>query len=86
MLRSQAALRGFTGSFEMSVFQTLSAGNIGQPGAPRTVVPAPAAVVAGLDWAGWVAATGEMAVPQAASSASGSTAATAAVAGRSARR
>jgi hypothetical protein len=40
MLFSQAALRGWTGSFEMSVFQTLSAGNIGQPGAPGTVVPA----------------------------------------------
>src|ERR1022692_867113 len=67
MLCIQAALRGFTGSFEMSVFQTLSAGNIGQPGAPRTVVPPPAAVFAGLDWAGWVAAVGVMAVPQAGS-------------------
>jgi len=39
MLAIQAALRGLTGSLEMSVFQTLSAGNIGQPGAPGTVVP-----------------------------------------------
>jgi len=35
MLFSQAALRGMTGSFEISVFQTLSAGNIGQIGAPQ---------------------------------------------------
>src|SRR6266516_4788337 len=56
MLFSQAALRGFTGSFEMSVFQTLSAGNIGQPGAPGTVVPAAStaacACVPGLALAG----------------------------------
>jgi len=39
MLRSQAALCAATGSFEMSVFQMLSAGNIGQFGAPGTVVP-----------------------------------------------
>ncbi|MGZ4435963.1 MAG: hypothetical protein ACXVW7_20430, partial [Trebonia sp.] len=38
----QAALRESTGNFEMSVFHTLSAGNIGQPGAPGTVVPAAA--------------------------------------------
>jgi hypothetical protein len=38
MLASHAALCGFTGSLEMSVFQTLFAGNIGQPGAPGTVV------------------------------------------------
>jgi len=30
----------------MFVFQTLSAGNIGQPGAPGTVVPAAAGVLA----------------------------------------
>ena len=34
MLASQAALWESTGSPEMSVFHTLSAGNIGQPGAP----------------------------------------------------
>ena len=39
MLRSQAALCGSTGSLEMSVFQMLSAGNIGQSGAPGTTVP-----------------------------------------------
>src|SRR6266581_3746954 len=39
MLRSQAALCESTGSREMSVFHTLLAGNIGQPGAPGTVVP-----------------------------------------------
>jgi hypothetical protein len=39
MLRSQAELRGSVGSREMSVFQMLSAGNIGQFGAPGTVVP-----------------------------------------------
>ena len=38
MLRSHAALRASTGSFEMLVFHTLSAGNIGQFGAPGTVV------------------------------------------------
>jgi hypothetical protein len=42
MLRIQAALREFTGSLEISVFQTLSAGNIGQRAAPGTVVPPPA--------------------------------------------
>jgi len=39
MLRIQAALCAFTGSLEMSVFQMLLAGNIGQFGAPGTVVP-----------------------------------------------
>jgi hypothetical protein len=42
MLASQAALYGSTGSPEMLVFQTLSAGNIGQFGAPGTGVPAAA--------------------------------------------
>src|SRR5438270_12190990 len=39
MLCIQAVLREFTGSREMSVFHTLLAGNIGQFGAPGTVVP-----------------------------------------------
>src|SRR5258708_1228230 len=43
MLASHAALCLFTGSFEMLVFHTLSAGNIGQLGAPGTV-----AVMTGL--------------------------------------
>ena len=47
MLRSQAALWESTGSFEMSVFHTLFAGNIGQPGAPGTLVPGAAAGAAG---------------------------------------
>ncbi|HSR84157.1 MAG TPA: hypothetical protein VLM11_08255 [Streptosporangiaceae bacterium] len=38
MLRSHAELRESTGSLEMFVFQTLSAGNSGQFGAPGTVV------------------------------------------------
>src|SRR5271165_4518820 len=38
MLASQAALCLLTGSLEMLVFQTLSAGNIGQFGAPGTEV------------------------------------------------
>src|SRR5271165_2629364 len=38
MLRSQAALCESTGSLEMLVFQMLLAGNIGQFGAPGTVV------------------------------------------------
>ena len=38
MLRIQAALWLSTGSLEMSVFQMLSAGNIGQSGAPGTRV------------------------------------------------
>src|SRR5215831_2417767 len=46
MLRSQAALWAFTGNWEMSVFQTLLAGNIGQFGAPGTVVPAPLGLAA----------------------------------------
>jgi hypothetical protein len=40
MLRIQAALRELTGSLEMSLFQTLLAGNIGQSAAPGTLVPA----------------------------------------------
>ena len=44
MLRSQAALCASAGSLEMSVFQTLFAGNMGQLGAPGTVVPAGLAV------------------------------------------
>ncbi len=38
MLRIQAELWESIGSLEMSVFQTLSAGNIGQPLAPGTLV------------------------------------------------
>src|SRR5580693_9324543 len=45
MLDSQAALWASTGRPEMSVFHTLSAGNIGQAGAPGTGVPADAAPV-----------------------------------------
>jgi hypothetical protein len=74
MLRIQAALCLFTGSWEMSVFHTLSDGNIGQFGAPGTVVDgetgagldAGAAAAAGA--AGAVSATGVLlrdAVPQA---------------------
>ena len=44
MLRSHAALCLSTGSLEMFVFHTLFAGNIGQFGAPGTVVPAAAGV------------------------------------------
>jgi hypothetical protein len=44
MLASHAALLGLTGRPEMSVFQTLSAGNMGQLGAPGTGVPADAVV------------------------------------------
>ena len=39
MCASHVALILFTGSLEMSVFQTLSAGNIWQPGAPGTGGP-----------------------------------------------
>jgi len=46
MLRIQAALWAFTGSWEMSVFHTLLAGNIGQFGAPGTVVPPPLGLAA----------------------------------------
>src|SRR5580700_2695116 len=46
MLRIQAALWALTGNWEMSVFQTLSAGNIGQFGAPGTTVPPPLGAVA----------------------------------------
>jgi len=71
MLRIQAALCLFTGSREMSVFHTLSDGNIGQFGAPGTVVDGDAG--AGFPAAGavpaWVvSATGVLlrdAVPQA---------------------
>src|SRR5262249_15299809 len=74
MPRIQAALCLFTGSREMSVFHTLSVGNIGQSGAPGTVVEGETG--AGLDAgaagaavaAGAVSATGELlrdAVPQA---------------------
>jgi hypothetical protein len=49
MLCIQAALYGFTGSSEMLVFHTLSAGNIGQLGAPGTVVPVTALIAAGAD-------------------------------------
>jgi hypothetical protein len=47
MLRSQAMLCESTGSLEMLVFQMLSAGNIGQPGAPGTVVDLAAAASVG---------------------------------------
>ena len=39
MLASHAVLCELTGRFAMGVFQTLSAGNIGQLGAPGTGVP-----------------------------------------------
>ena len=42
MLANQAALCGFTGRLAMGVFQTLSAGNMGQFGAPGSGVPAEA--------------------------------------------
>ena len=42
MLASHCALCGSTGRFAMGVFQTLSAGNMGQLGAPGTGVPADA--------------------------------------------
>src|ERR1700677_4206332 len=44
MLAIQAALWGFRGRLAMGVFQTLSAGNMGQFGAPGTGVPAEAVV------------------------------------------
>ena len=44
MLASHAALCGSTGRLAIGVFQTLSAGNIGQLGAPGTGVPADADV------------------------------------------
>ena len=44
MLAIQAALCGFTGRLAIGVFQTLSAGNMGQFGAPGTGVPAEAVV------------------------------------------
>src|ERR1700722_12136541 len=44
MLASQAARCGLTGNPARGVFQTLSAGNIGQPGAPGTGEPADAVV------------------------------------------
>src|SRR5215472_17352690 len=47
ILRSQAALCGSTGSLEMSVFQMLSAGNMGQFGASGTDVPGTARSAAG---------------------------------------
>jgi hypothetical protein len=72
MLRIQAALCLFTGSWEMSVFHTLSDGNIGQFGAPGTVVDgetgAGLAAAGAAGAAGAVSATGVLlrdAVPQA---------------------
>jgi hypothetical protein len=62
MLRIQAALREFTGSLEILVFQTLLAGNIGQFAAPGTRVLAraawAAAFLAAVLWAAvlWAAA------------------------------
>jgi hypothetical protein len=44
MLAIHVLLWALTGSEVMGVFQTLSAGNIGQLGAPGTVVPVPAAL------------------------------------------
>src|SRR5271156_3273081 len=44
MLAIQAALCAFTGRLAIGVFQTLSAGNMGQSGAPGTGVPAEAVV------------------------------------------
>lgn len=44
MLANQLALCGFTGRLAMGVFQTLSAGNMGQFGAPGSGVPAKAVV------------------------------------------
>jgi hypothetical protein len=62
MLASHAALCELTGSWEILVFHTLSAGNIGQFGAPGTVVAVTgAAVVADV-----AAATGTAAVAGAA--------------------
>src|SRR5271156_4332925 len=49
MLCIQAALCESTGSSEMLVFHTLSAGNIGQLGAPSTVVPVTALTGGGAD-------------------------------------
>jgi hypothetical protein len=46
MLRNHAALWESTGSLEMLVFHTLLAGNIGQFGAPGTVVVSTGVVVA----------------------------------------
>jgi hypothetical protein len=46
MLAIHSALWGSTGSWEMFVFHTLSAGNIGQLGAPGSGVPAAAGGVA----------------------------------------
>ncbi len=47
MLASHAALCASTGSLEMLVFHTLFAGNIGQFGAPGTVVDMTGAVTCG---------------------------------------
>jgi hypothetical protein len=52
MLCSQAALCPSTGNFEMSVFQMLSAGNMGQLGAPGTFVPPVATVTLAFARAG----------------------------------
>ena len=49
MLCIQAALCESTGSSETLVFHTLSAGNIGQLGAPSTVVPVTALTAGGAD-------------------------------------
>ena len=70
MLRSQAALCGSTGSLEMSVFQTLFAGNIGQFGAPGTAVPPTGPGLAALgawiaDWPRPVPAPGAVCSPAA---------------------
>ena len=62
MLASQAALCSSTGSLEILVFHTLSAGNIGQFGAPGTAVAATGVAVTGAAVAGFavtgVAVTG----------------------------
>ena len=48
MLANHVLLWALTGSEAMAVFQTLSAGNIGQPGAPGTVVAAPASLATAM--------------------------------------
>src|ERR671930_2395969 len=49
MLVIQAAERGWTGSRETGACQTLSAGNSGQPEAPRDAPAAPAGVAVGAN-------------------------------------
>lgn len=49
MLAIHVLLCALTGSDKMGVFQTLLAGNIGQPGAPGTLVAPPAALVVAMN-------------------------------------